>query len=73
MSALDHRIRQLAREELAAAGAAPASDGGADRVADLEQQVIALTARVDELEKTSTSTSATKRTARAKSSPETSE
>lgn len=53
MSALDGRIRTIAREEAAAAlDGAPAGAQGPDRVAELEQQLAELTARVEELEKT---------------------
>ena len=64
MSALDARIRHLAREEVAAAGGTPAADRP-DRVAELEKQLADLTARVDELEKTATTSApAAKRTTR---------
>lgn len=63
MSALDARIRHLAREELAAAGGAPAPDGP-DRVAELEKQLAELAARVDELEKTAAPAPTAKRTPR---------
>ncbi|MEU9323175.1 hypothetical protein AB0D91_05085 [Streptomyces canus] len=68
MSALDARMRLIAREELANTAPPEAADGG-DRVAELEAQVAALADRVAELEKTTTSAPATKRTARAKSAP----
>ncbi len=68
MSALDARIRRLAREELAAAGGPPAADGP-DRVAELEQQLADLTARVDDLEKAAAPAPAAKRTTR-KTAPE---
>jgi hypothetical protein len=67
VSALDARIRHLAREELAAAGA-PSATAGPDRVAELEQQLADLTARVEELEQAPT---AAKRAAR-KTAPGTS-
>jgi hypothetical protein len=71
-SPLDARIRNLAREEAAALLAeAPSARGGSDRVAELEQQVSTLTARVEELEKASAPAPAAKRTAR--KTPETSE
>lgn len=66
MSALDARMRIIAREELAST-AAPKTADGPDRVAKLEQQLTELTARVDELEKSTAAPA--KRTAR-KTTPE---
>jgi phage shock protein A len=62
MSALDARMRIIAREELANTAAPEAADSP-DRVTELEQQLAALTARVDELEKGAAPAPA-KRTAR---------
>jgi len=59
VSALEARIRLLAREELAAAGTTPAASDSSDRVAALEQavatlsdSVLRLEARVDAMTKT---------------------
>lgn len=66
MSVLDERIRRIAREE--AEGLAESAPGvvlqtsGPDRLAELENQLAALTARVDELEKAAAAPA--KRTAR---------
>lgn len=69
MSALDGRIRTLAREEVAAAlEGAPAGAEGPDRMAELEQQLAELTARVEELE--TTPAPVVKRTARKTESTE---
>lgn len=74
MSVLDDRIRRIAREE--AEGLAEPAPGvvletsGPDRLAELENQLAALTARVDELEKAATAPA--KRTAR-KTAAETTE
>jgi hypothetical protein len=68
VSALDARIRHLAREELASAGGAPASVGP-DRVAELEKEVADLTARVNELEKAAAPAPTAKRTPRKTTEP----
>lgn len=50
-SALDGRIRHIAREEATAALAAQQPTTGSDETAELKTQVAALSARVEELEK----------------------
>lgn len=76
-SPLDGRIRHIAREVLAEAGGTTAkglTDGipadGDDRLASVEEQLTALTARVEELEKAPAPTA--RRTSR-KTTAETSE
>lgn len=64
MSALDARMRTIAREELAAAEGAPPTADEPNRVTELEQQIAALTTRVDELEKATAPAPAVKRAAR---------
>jgi hypothetical protein len=54
MSALDARIRHLAREELAAAAAPAPAGEDAGRLAALEKEVAALRAIVDRLTATPT-------------------
>lgn len=66
-SPLDNRIRHIAREEAAgvlnAAPAAVLESSGPDRLAELEQEVADLRARLEKLENTAPAT-ATKRTPR---------
>lgn len=74
MSALDARMRAIAAEVHAGlASGLPADGDSTDRLTELEAQLAALTARVDELEKTTAPTSATKRTTRSKTTSETTE
>lgn len=73
MSALDARMRIVATEVLTEFTGTPAADSGTDRVAELEQRLAELTTRVDELEKTTATASATKRAPRSKTTSETTE
>ncbi|MFJ8049792.1 hypothetical protein [Streptomyces luteogriseus] len=50
MSALEARIRRLAREEIEAGGSTTATADGPDRVAELEKEVADLRARLEKLE-----------------------
>lgn len=61
MSALDARIRRLAREEIEAGGSTTSAADGSDRVAELEKEVADLRARLENLE---TAATPAKRTAR---------
>lgn len=76
-SPLESRIRKIAGEEVTAllgvGYEAPPAAAGPDRVAELEEQLTALTARVDELEKVAAPSSATKRTPRGKTTSESAE
>jgi uncharacterized protein YceH (UPF0502 family) len=63
VSALDARIRRLAREEIEAGGSTAATADSPDRVAELEKEVAELRTRLEKLEATS-STPAAKRTPR---------
>jgi ubiquinone biosynthesis protein UbiJ len=71
VSALDARMRLIAREELAASGGPSATADSPSEVASLREQVASLAARVDELEKAAAAP-APKRAAR-KTAAETSE
>ena len=62
MSALEARIRRLAREEIGA-GTGTADDP--DRVAELEKQLTELTNRVQELEKNASAPTAKRATRKA--------
>lgn len=62
MSALDARIRRLAREEFETGGSTTPASDGSDRVAELEKEVADLRARLEKLE--AAATPAARRTAR---------
>ncbi len=67
MSVLDARIRRIAREEAAAGGVT--FEDGPDPMAELREQIAALTARVDELEKASAAPAAKRAARKATSEP----
>ena len=68
MSLLDDRMRVIARDELGRFTTDTTdAESGTDRVAELEKQLAALTARVDELEKATPAPA--KRTARKTQEP----
>ena len=72
MSALDARIRKLAREEAEALTGAPPATGlettGPDRLAALEKEVADLRARLEQMEKTATASPSPARRAARKES-----
>ena len=68
MSALDARIRRLAREEIGAGARGSTTASSPDRVAELEKEVADLRTRLETLEKAATtSTSPARRVARKES------